>query len=142
MKIIGLLNDSIWREILGRKQGFGVVLELLFSRYSFFPSCLFFFLRQGVWDRFLCVALAVLALTVDSGLKLRNPPASASQVLGLKVCATTAWPLSCLLRCQSLLLCLLSSTSHKTVIHAQTNSHAQSNGCSWQFLWVVSSRSK
>jgi hypothetical protein len=25
------------------------------------------------------------------GLKLRNPPASASQVLGLKACATTAW---------------------------------------------------
>jgi hypothetical protein len=26
----------------------------------------------------------------QAGLKLRNPPASASQVLGLKVCATTA----------------------------------------------------
>jgi hypothetical protein len=38
----------------------------------------FFFLETG----FLCVALAVL--------KLRNPPASASQVLGLKACATTA----------------------------------------------------
>jgi hypothetical protein len=34
---------------------------------------------------FLCVALAVLELTVDqAGLELRNPPASASQVLGLK----------------------------------------------------------
>ena len=32
---------------------------------------------------FLCVALAAQA-----GLKLRNPPASASQVLGLKVYAT------------------------------------------------------
>jgi hypothetical protein len=31
--------------------------------------------------------------TVDqAGLELRNPPASASQVLGLKVCTTTAWP--------------------------------------------------
>jgi hypothetical protein len=42
--------------------------------------------------RFLCVALAVLELTfVDqAGLELRNPPASASQVLELKVCATTA----------------------------------------------------
>jgi hypothetical protein len=28
----------------------------------------------------------------QAGLKLRNPPASASQVLGLKACATTAWP--------------------------------------------------
>jgi hypothetical protein len=26
----------------------------------------------------------------QAGLELRNPPASASQVLGLKVCATTA----------------------------------------------------
>jgi hypothetical protein len=26
----------------------------------------------------------------QAGLKLRNPPASASQVLGLKACATTA----------------------------------------------------
>ena len=35
---------------------------------------------------FLCVALAVL--------ELRNPPAFAYQVLGLKACATTAWHLS------------------------------------------------
>jgi hypothetical protein len=45
-----------------------------------------FFFEGGVLvfqDRvFLCVALAVP--------ELRNPPASASQVLGLKVCATTA----------------------------------------------------
>jgi hypothetical protein len=27
----------------------------------------------------------------QAGLELRNPPASASQVLGSKVCATTAW---------------------------------------------------
>jgi hypothetical protein len=27
----------------------------------------------------------------QAGLKLRNPPASASQVLRLKVCVTTAW---------------------------------------------------
>jgi hypothetical protein len=27
----------------------------------------------------------------QAGLELRNPPASASRVLGLKVCATTAW---------------------------------------------------
>ena len=38
----------------------------------------FFFFETG----FLCVALAVL--------ELRNPPASASRVLGLKVCNTTA----------------------------------------------------
>jgi hypothetical protein len=39
---------------------------------------------------FHCVALAVLELTLDqAGLELRNP-ASASQVLGLKACATNA----------------------------------------------------
>jgi hypothetical protein len=27
----------------------------------------------------------------QAGLELRNPPASASQVLGLKACTTTAW---------------------------------------------------
>jgi hypothetical protein len=40
--------------------------------------CLFVFPETG----FLCIALAVL--------ELRNPPVSASQVLGLKTCATTA----------------------------------------------------
>jgi hypothetical protein len=28
----------------------------------------------------------------QAGLELRNPPASASLVLGLKACTTTAWP--------------------------------------------------
>jgi hypothetical protein len=43
----------------------------------------------------LCVALAVLELTLDqAGFELRNPPAFASQVLGLKVCATTKKKLS------------------------------------------------
>jgi hypothetical protein len=38
---------------------------------------------------FLCVALAVLELTVDQAdLELRDPPASDPGVLGLKACAT------------------------------------------------------
>jgi hypothetical protein len=42
---------------------------------------------------FLCVALAVLELTLDqAGLELRDPSASASQVLGLKKGVTTVWP--------------------------------------------------
>jgi hypothetical protein len=46
-----------------------------------------FFFKTG----FLCIALAVLELTfVDqAGLELRNLPASASRVLGLKAWATT-----------------------------------------------------
>jgi hypothetical protein len=48
----------------------------------------FFFFETG----FLCVALAVLEFNfVDQAcLELRNPLASASQVLGLKACTTTA----------------------------------------------------
>jgi hypothetical protein len=41
---------------------------------------------------FLCAVLAVLELPVDqAGLELRDPPASASRVLGLKAWATTAY---------------------------------------------------
>ena len=39
---------------------------------------------------FFCVALAILEPIDQAGLELGNPPASASHVLGLKVCATTA----------------------------------------------------
>jgi hypothetical protein len=59
----------------------------------FFVFCLFVFFFFLVFFKtgFLCVALAVLELhSVDqAGLELRNPPASASRVLGLKACATT-----------------------------------------------------
>ena len=57
----------------------------------FFLFCFVFlgrFSRQG-----LSVALeSVLELSLvdQTGLELRTPPASASQVLGLKACATTA----------------------------------------------------
>jgi hypothetical protein len=50
--------------------------------------CCFCFWRQG----FLCSPGCPGTHSVDqAGLELRNPPASASQVLGLKVYATTAW---------------------------------------------------
>jgi hypothetical protein len=67
--------------------GFFLFVFLLVLVFLFFVFCFF-------QDRFLCVALAVLAVdqAVDqAGLELRNPPASASQVLGLKACTTTAW---------------------------------------------------
>jgi hypothetical protein len=47
---------------------------------------------------FLCIALAVLDFVDHAGLELRNPPAFASQVLGLKACTTTAQLLLCFLR--------------------------------------------
>ena len=48
---------------------------------------------RGVRDKLsLCSPGCPGTHSVDQvGLELRNPPASASQVLGLKVCATTAW---------------------------------------------------
>jgi hypothetical protein len=55
------------------------------SGQLFFLFFFFFFFETG----FLCIALAVLELT-QAGLELRNLPASASQVLGLKASTTTA----------------------------------------------------
>jgi hypothetical protein len=64
--------------------------------------CLFGLVWFGlVWFGFpdgvsLCSPGCPGAHSVDqAGLKLRNPPASVSQVLGLKVCATT--PVGCIL---------------------------------------------
>jgi hypothetical protein len=55
------------------------------------PVGFFFFLVWFFETEFLCVAPGCLGThSVDqAGLELRNPSASASQVLGLKVCATT-----------------------------------------------------
>jgi hypothetical protein len=45
-------------------------------------------------------------LSVDqSGLKFRDLPASASQVLGLKACVTTAWPGLCV--CVGVCVCMI-----------------------------------
>jgi hypothetical protein len=58
------------------------------SLFCFVFLC-FCFLRQGFSDSPGCPGTH----SVDqAGLELRNLPASASQVLGLKACATTAWP--------------------------------------------------
>ena len=53
-------------------------------RFIMFCFVLFLFFETG----FLCIALAVLGFVDQAGLKLRNLPASASRVLGLKACAT------------------------------------------------------
>jgi hypothetical protein len=54
------------------------------TMYSIRHFCLFVFVFFETG--FLCVAMAVLD---QAGLELKNSPASASQVLGLKACATT-----------------------------------------------------
>ena len=68
----------------------------LFCHLSFwigqFGTSFFYFLREG----FRCVTLlAVLEVVlVDQvDLELRDPPASVSQVLGLKACASTTQPM-------------------------------------------------
>jgi hypothetical protein len=79
--------------LLPVESSFVVVVVVLFC--FCFVSCLLFF---GFWASlyspgFLCIALAVLELTLKTRLALNsNLPASASQVLGLKACATIAWP--------------------------------------------------
>jgi hypothetical protein len=57
-------------------------------------KCDFFFGGGAVRDRVsLCSPGCPGTHFVDqAGLELRNPPASASQVLGLKACTTTAQP--------------------------------------------------
>jgi hypothetical protein len=62
---------------------FSLLFFFLFFSFFFF-FCLFVCFETG----FLCVALAVLELTLRLASN-RNLPASASQVLGLKACATT-----------------------------------------------------
>jgi hypothetical protein len=52
-----------------------------------FNLFIFGFLRQGVQPWLTPETHSVY----EAGLELRNPPASDSQVLGLKACTTTAW---------------------------------------------------
>jgi hypothetical protein len=83
----GVMNScelpcGCWESIPGLLEEQLVLLTLepsLRPRKEWF-FCLFLFFETG----FLCIALGVQA-----GLELRNPPASASQVLGLKACVTT-----------------------------------------------------
>jgi hypothetical protein len=67
-----VINKTVSNSRLTTNQ---IKLGGLFLSFFFFFS--FLFSKAG----FVCVALAVL--------ELRNPPASASQMLGLKACATT-----------------------------------------------------
>jgi hypothetical protein len=78
MWLLGIEFQNLWF----------LMLVCLFCLFVLFCFVLFCFFKTG----FLCIALAILELTVDqAGLELRNLPASASQVLGLKACVTTAW---------------------------------------------------
>jgi hypothetical protein len=63
--------------------------DLTVPEASQLVSFFFFFFFWLFETRFLCIVLAVLDFVDQAGLELRNPPASASRVLGLKACATT-----------------------------------------------------
>jgi hypothetical protein len=84
---------------------FSLFCFVLFCFLGFFWFCFFGFFKTG----FLCISLAIL--------ELRNPFASASQVLGLKACTTTAW------------LSLLSYTTqdHRPKVASFTMSQAQTH---------------
>jgi hypothetical protein len=82
---------------------FFIVKILLTQKYSFLQNssyrffvCLFgwlviwLFLFVCMFDRFLLFFETGFLCITLAGLELRNPPVSASQVLGLKACTTTA----------------------------------------------------
>jgi hypothetical protein len=60
--------------------------EERFSFFFFFVFCFFFFRDRVFLYSFGCPGTHFVE---QAGLELRNPPASASQVLELKACATT-----------------------------------------------------
>jgi hypothetical protein len=68
--------------------------DLVVTNFLHFPTLVFVFAFVYVFvfeTEFLYSPSCPGTHSVDqAGLELRNPPASASQVLGLKVCATTA----------------------------------------------------
>jgi hypothetical protein len=82
------------------------------------------------WDRVsLCSPGCPETHSVDqAGLKLRNPPASASQVLGLKACATTARPSSYLKNYKGKPMRWLSFSKHLLPI---SHSKFHSSGLIW-----------
>jgi hypothetical protein len=65
------------------------IISHYIKRFIFFLSFFFLFF---FWDRVSLYSLGCPGTHVvdQAGLELRNPPVSASQVLGLKACATTA----------------------------------------------------
>ena len=72
--------------ITKQKEGLFLFFVFLFFLFPFFFFLLFFLDRVSLYSP----GFPGTHFVDQAGLKLRNLPASASQVLGLKVCATTA----------------------------------------------------
>jgi hypothetical protein len=90
------VGAGIWTQVLCESRHCSnhcaISPDSLFSILFFF--FFFFFLVLVFRDRVsLCSRGCPGTHSVDqAGLELRNPPASASWMLGLKACTTTAWP--------------------------------------------------
>jgi hypothetical protein len=85
MKLVGMEVGKVWEKLEGKNLSLSLSLSCLFLFLIFFV-CVLFFYRVS-----LCSSGCPGTHSVDQAdLELRNPPASASQVLGLKACATTA----------------------------------------------------
>jgi hypothetical protein len=84
---------------------------------------IFFFSETG----FLCIALAV----DQAGLELRNLPASASRMLGLKACATNAWLVYFYFICISILCVLIFVHSCVCVWGGGNNVGKEGSGREW-----------
>jgi hypothetical protein len=85
----------------------GINVSVLLLKYilNFLLFWFFFVLFCFFETGFLCISGCPGTQSVNqAGLKLRNPPASASQVLGLKVCTTT--PGQLLISCFNICLCM------------------------------------
>jgi hypothetical protein len=75
------------------------ILIVCLCIYVFMYLYIYLFIYLGFWDRVsLCSPCYLRTHSMyQAGLKLKNPPASASQMLGLKACATTVQLVYCLL---------------------------------------------
>jgi hypothetical protein len=79
-----MLIDPI--DICFNTQHIELMISFLFFLFVCLFVCLFFQDRVSLYSP----GCAGTHFVDQAGLELRNPPASASQVLGLKACATTA----------------------------------------------------
>jgi hypothetical protein len=97
----------------------------IYSQHVFFFLSFFFFPDRVSLHSSGCPG----TYSVDqAALELRNPPASASWVLGLKACATTAQPHMCI------------SWICRLVSRSQLDRSIDSKGacCYWFSIWVLS----
>jgi hypothetical protein len=69
-----------------------------------------------------------------TGLELRDLPALASQILGLKACATTSWPASVVVKPNQVFLVLPSNTVLTAPPHLE---HRRSSKCEFHKVLLI-----